>query len=316
MTAATAATASVIPRLDLESGVTLAPVTLAYQLEGEINRAGDNVVLVLHALTGNPNPVGDWWREVTGPGRPIDTRRYAVLAPNLLGSCYGSTGPSQLDRPWPIVSPRDQARAVARLLDSFGVEAPALVTGGSLGGMVTLEWAALFPSRTRSAVVFAAPAAHTPYAVAWNHLQRRAVEIGGVEGLALARMMGMMTYRTEQEFGARFEDRFESVRYLQHQGQKLVARFDLRSYLALIDTMDAHDLGRARGGLAAAVRSLRGLGVTAVGIPGDLLYSAAVVRAWAEAAGARYREIHSVHGHDGFLIEQEQVARILVEALA
>lgn len=307
-----------VPRFELESGEVLAEVRQAYRLDGELNAARDNLVLVVHALTGSPDAVEGWWREVAGPGKALDTDRYAVLVPNLLGSCYGTTGPGDLPGPWPAVTPRDQARLAALLLDELGVEAPALVTGGSLGGMVTLEWVATFPARTRAAVVFAAPAAHTPYAIAWNHIQRRAVEQLGVDGMALARMVGMMTYRTEQEFGARFTERFDARAYLDHHGRKLVARFDPRTYVALMDAMDAHDLGRGRGGTAAALAALPGERITAVGVPGDLLYSAEVVRAWAARAGsgARYREIHSAHGHDAFLIEQEQVGRILREALA
>jgi homoserine O-acetyltransferase len=201
-------------------------------------------------------------------------------------------------------------------VDALGVEKVALVTGGSLGGMVALEWNLCHPGRAERTLVLAAPAATPASAVAWNHIQRRAVELAGTDGLALARMVAMMTYRTEAEFGQRFgrardqEGRFEAANYLTRHGDKLVARFDLASYRALLGAMDAHDIGRGRGGLGPALANLTGQ-VTAVGVPGDRLYDSGLVREWAALAGAEYHAIDSIHGHDAFLIEHAQVGRIL-----
>lgn len=322
----------------LESGDVLRDVVQAYHLDGELNEARDNLVLVFHSLTGSSDAVGDWWTEGIGPGKPIDTDRYAVLCTNLLGSCYGTTwegaedagdreeGMGNREKPqgksarWPRITVRDQARLVQRLVEALGIASVALATGGSLGGMVALEWAAQNPELPRALVVLAAPAAHSAYAIAWNHVQRRAIETGGEAGLEVARMVGMMTYRTAAEQAERFgrgrdgDAGWAVGGYLDHHGRKLRDRFTLRSYLALMGAMDSHDVGAGRGGVDAALGGIRGH-VVGVGIPGDLLYGADEVRAWTRAAGAEYREIRSITGHDAFLLELDQVSAILADAL-
>lgn len=308
-----------LPDFTLESGEVLTDVVQAYHLDGEINAERDNLVVVFHALTGSADATGDWWSEVIGPGKAVDTDRFAVLCTNLLGSCYGTTFRSREPGDRPLITPRDQARLVHALVESLDVRSVALAIGGSLGGMVALEWTASFPELTRTTLVLAAPAAHTAAAIGWNHIQRQAIEIGGERGLAIARMVGMMTYRTADEFHERFgrrrgENGFEVESYLSHQGDKLVSRFDVSSYLTLMDAMDAHDVGHGRGGVAAALRAVRGR-IIGVGIPGDILYSDVDVRRWVQAAGAEYRSIESIHGHDAFLIEVEQVAAIVGEVL-
>jgi len=304
-----------VRRFTLRDGHVLQDVVQAYTLLGELNAARDNLVVIFHSLTSPPDP-REWWAEAVGAGRPIDTDRYAVLTTNLLGSCYGTT-------PLPAgatVTPRDMAALVKLLVDELGVSRVALATGGSLGGMVTLEWVASFPELTRAAVVFAAPAAHTAQAIGYNHVQREAIRLGGEAGLELARMIGMLTYRTpaelEQRFGRarRADGVFEVQSYLAHQGEKLRRRFSVSSYLALMDAMDAHDVGAGRGGVGPALRAFRGR-LVGVGIRGDQLYPPEQVRAWVDAAGARYREIDTVHGHDAFLLEAEQVGAIVGEAL-
>ncbi len=310
-----------VPAFTLESGAVLHDLRQAYHLDGTLNAARDNLVLVFHALTGTPDAAGDWWQRLIGPGRALDTDQYAVLVPNLLGSCYGTTGPSDHpERSFPAITPRDQARFVALLVESLGVRDVALVTGGSLGGMVSLEWTATFSGRTRATVALAAPAAHTAHAIAWNAVQRAVLDAAGDAGLALARQISMIAFRSEREFEARFgrttgpDGRFNVASYLDHHGRKLEARFDAASYRTLLAAMDAHDIGRGRGSVAHALRSLRGA-LYAVGIPGDQLYSADVIRQWADVAGAKYREITSHYGHDAFLLEHEQVGAILREAL-
>jgi homoserine O-acetyltransferase len=211
------------------------------------------------------------------------------------------------------------ARFTQQLVDSLHVDSVALAVGGSLGGMVALELAATFPALVRRTVVLAAPAAHTASAIGWNHIQRRAIAAAGAEGLEIARMLAMMTYRTGGELAQRFgrdvhaEGGFQVERYLSSQGRKLRARFDVHSYVTLLDAMDSHDVGRGRRGTANALRRVEGV-LLGVGIPGDLLYDVRDVRDWTESAGAAYRELHSVHGHDAFLIEVDQVSAILHEA--
>jgi homoserine O-acetyltransferase len=322
----TAPRVHVTPRFTLESGEVLRDVRQGYVLEGTPNEARDNLVLVFHALTGSPETLAGWKGAVIGPGKAVDTNRWAVLCPNLLGSCYGTTYKrvTRADGPRPsapAITTRDQARLVAHLLDALAIDRVALVTGGSLGGMVALEWAATFPERTGEAVVFAAPAAHTAWAIGWNHVQRRALDAGGPEaGLAIARMAGMLTYRTPQELESRFgrqagaDEAFAVQSYLSRHGTKLVARFDAKSYRTLLAAMDAHDVGRGRGGAGAALAPL-GARLTGVGIPGDGLYPDDVVKGWVREAGASYAELRSAHGHDGFLLEPGPVGTVLREAL-
>ncbi len=310
------------PSFTLESGEVLRNVEQAYHLDGELNAAGDNLVVIFHALTGSADAVGDWWSDVFGPGRAVDTEQYAVLCVNFVGSCYGSTGPADpARRPFPALTTRDLARLVRLVVDHIGGRRVRLAAGGSLGGMVALEWAATYPELTERSVVFAAPARHTAGAIGWSHIQRRMISEAGTAGLGIARMLAMMTYRTADEMESRFgrernaDGSFQVESYLSRHGEKLVERFDVESYLTLLDTMDAHDVGADRGGVASALAPV-GHRLVGVGIPGDVLYSHQDVRSWTSAAGATYREIHSIHGHDAFLLETAQVAAILSEALA
>lgn len=311
-----------IDAFTLESGVVLRDVRQAYHLDGTLNDARDNLVIVFHSLTGSADAAQDWWSDVIGAGKAIDTDRYAVLCTNLLGSCHGSTGAwEEKRRPFPHVTTRDMARLTQQLVSALHVESAALVTGGSLGGMVAMELAATFPGLARSAVVLAAPAAHTAAAIGWNHIQRRAIAVGGPEGLEVARMAAMMTYRTPDELAQRLgratmpDGAFQVESYLSAQGRRLRARFDLHSYLTLLDAMDSHDVGRGRGGIEAALGAVQGR-LYGVGIPGDLLYDPRDVRSWTDAAGAEYRSIDSLLGHDAFLLEVDQVGTVLREALA
>jgi homoserine O-acetyltransferase len=305
----------------LESGDRLDRLDVRYRLEGELAPARDNLVLIVHALTGTVDAT-TWWRGVVDRGGAIDPTRHAVLTANLLGGCNGTTGPTNANPDaLPPFTTRDQAAVLARVLDALGVRAPLLVCGGSLGGQVTLEFAASFPDRVRAAVVLAAPAAQTAQGLAWNTIMRRAVTLGGVtEGLALARMIGMLSYRTPEALERRFgrarsaNGTFLVNDWLDVHGERLVARFDASSYGALIDAMDAHDVGRGRGGIAAALAPVADR-LTGVGIPGDLLYPAECVREWAQAARAHYVDLPSVHGHDAFLLETARVSAILRSAI-
>ena len=334
-----------VPRFALECGAVLVDVTQAYHLDGALAPDARNLTLVFHALTGSADAAGPdtgWWREVVGAGRAVDPARCAVLCPNLLGSCYGTGwravewdgAPSTLRGGPPPVTVRDQARLVAVLVESLGVpldaRAIALVTGGSLGGMVALEWAAAYPDSARAVVALAAPAAHPAWAVAWNHLQRVALDLAGPgraeEGLALARQIAMLSYRTAGEWDARFGRArttsageagagFAVENYLTRHGTRLVQRFDPVAYRTLLGAMDSHDVGRGRGGVGPALRRFHGR-LVGVGVPGDVLYDAEVVRGWTVEARAGYRELQSLVGHDAFLTEHAQVGGILAGVLA
>jgi homoserine O-acetyltransferase len=320
---------------ELHDGTELPGLTVAYRHDGPAPGTAPQV-LVVHALTGSADAAGDWWEPLIGPGRALDTTQVGVLAANLLGGRYGTTGPTSLDPrtgteyggTFPAVSTRDQALAQWRLLDALGLERLDLVVGGSLGGMVALEVALERPRAVATVMPIAAPAATGPMAVAWNHLQIEMIDRLGVDGMALARELAMTTYRSEADFEERFGRSFEPdgrpsiVSYLDYQGRKLIDRFDPATYRALASAMDRHDIGATWGSLGQAVARLAagGTHLTGVGIQDDILYGPRQVRAMVKAARtagveATYREIRSNKGHDAFLVEWDQLTVILREAL-
>jgi homoserine O-acetyltransferase len=324
-----------VGRFELESGVALGDLTIAYRHDGPSPGEAPQV-LAVHALTGSADAAGDWWAPLIGPGLAFDTNRVGVLCANLLGGRYGSTGPTTLDpltgapfgRAFPEVSTRDQARAQWRLLDALSIGELAVVTGGSLGGMVALEIALERPGAVRTVVPIAAPAATGALAMAWNAIQLEMIERLGEDGLALARQLAMTTYRSATDFEGRFGRRLETdgrlsiASYLDYQGRKLVERFDPDTYRILVRAMDLHDIGRHRGGVVQALSALAAAGtrLTGLGISGDILYGPTQVRDLVRDAGlagleANYRELKSTKGHDAFLVEWDQLGAVLTEAL-
>lgn len=297
-----------------EAGVTLTDLRVAYRRDGP---SSDSAVLVVHALTGSADAAGDWWAPLIGAGRALDTEHRQVVCLNLLGSCYGTTGPADLED-FPPITPRDMARAQWAALDALGIERLDLVAGGSLGGMVALEVALERPAAVAAVMPIAAPAVIGNLAAGWNHIQLQLLELDRERGLELARQLAMTTYRSEVDF----DTRNGIASYLEHQGVKLRQRFDAGSYAALAGAMNAHDAGRDRGGLVAAFRRLADaeVAIRGVGIEGDILYGPRQVRALVDAgiaagADARYLEIRSDKGHDAFLVEWDQLTAILAEAL-
>lgn len=292
-----------------EGGGHLPRLRVAYRRDGPPDAPA---ILVVHALTGSADAAGDWWEPLIGPGRAFDTDRYQVLCANLLGSCYWTTGPLDVS-PFPAITPRDQASVQWLLLDALGIERVELVTGGSLGGMVALEVAVERPRAVGAVVPIAAPAVIGALARAWNHIQLETIALDPRRGLELARQLALTTYRTEEDF----ETRGTVETYLEHQGRKLTGRFSVESYRVLVEAMDAHDIGRGRGGVVAALGALAEAGtrLTGIGIGGDLLYGPRQVRALVDAASragveAAYREISSDKGHDAFLVEWDQLTSI------
>ena len=318
-----------------ESGGIIRNARLRYRVFGDPALGHANGwILVFHALTGNADLDG-WWAPVLGPGRALDTSRYAIVAANLVGSCYGSSGPAEIrDGSFPTLTTADLAQAHIALIQALGIQRIALATGGSLGGMVALQWGRLTPVPVDRLVVFAAPARTSAQSIGWNCAQRMAIEAdaaweggaypagaGPQAGLAAARAIAMITYRSVTEFEQRFgrrqtrdPGRFDVDHYLRRHGKKLVARFDARSYVALTLAMDCHDIGDVR---AAARQTAGRVGeVVGVGIDSDILYYPREIRDWISSytsagANARYEEIRSVYGHDAFLIEFDQVERLL-----
>ncbi|HEX4901410.1 MAG TPA: homoserine O-acetyltransferase [Acidimicrobiales bacterium] len=345
----------------LEGGGLLRDVVLAYETFGTLDADASNAVLVCHALTGDAHvagtagpghPAPGWWDAVVGPGMAIDTDRWFVVCVNVLGGCQGSTGPASPHpddgRPYgarfPVVSIRDMVRTQASVADELGIRRWHAVVGGSMGGMQALEWGVMHPERVGSLVVVASTAAASAQQIAWWSTGRRIIRMdpawrggdyydaapgdGPHEGLAVARMVSQITFRSDDVFTDRFGrelvepldgfhlwQRFQVERYLEHHGDKLVRRFDANTYLLLTKAMDLHDVGRGRGGIDAAMARLR-CPLLAIGVSSDILYPAhqsAEVAALARAAGvpAAYHELQSPHGHDAFLIEQEEMRDLL-----
>lgn len=317
--------------LDLEGGGTLEGVKVAYRSWGTLNPAGDNAVLVCHALTGSAD-VDDWWAGVLGPGKALDPETDFVVATNVLGGCYGTTGPSHPGEhkfrgaDFPSLTVRDQVRAQAEALKALNVRGLRLVVGGSMGGMQALEWGAMEPLPVEAVSAIGTPAQHHPWAVGLAHAQRQAIRSdpawkGGhyppddppKEGLAVARIIAMCSYRSPESFHLRFrreearDGSFQVESYLRYQGGKLGDRFDANSYLTLTHAMDTHDLARGRGSLSGVLAGLRP-SVHLIGIRSDVLYPPQEVRELAQGIpGASLTWLDSPHGHDAFLIEQDEV---------
>jgi homoserine O-acetyltransferase len=281
--------------LRLDAGIELAPFQIAYQTYGTLDAARSNAVLICHALTGdqhvaNLHPVTQkpgWWETMVGPGRPIDTERYFVICPNVVGGCMGSTGPAstnpQTGMPWgldfPVITIRDMVRAQAMLLDHLGIPSLFSIAGGSMGGMQVLQWCASFPRRVFSALPIAAGTRHSAQNIAFHEVGRQAVMADPEwrqgryfaegtsprRGLAVARMGAHITYLSDaalhRKFGRRFQDRdnptfsfdadFQVESYLRHQGISFVERFDANSYLYLTRAMDYFDLAADCDGVLA-----------------------------------------------------------------
>ena len=334
-----------IGSLLLENGATLPDVRLAYETWGEYD--GHNAVLVLHALTGDSHvsgpagpghPTAGWWSDLVGPGKAIDTDRFHVVAANILGGCQGSTGPASRDEDglhwggsFPALTVRDQVQAEVALANELGIASWYGVIGGSAGGMRALEWAIEFPERVERLFLLATSAAASAEQIALSATQIDAIRAdaayfdgnyydgpaGPLTGLDLARRMAHISYRCEAELGDRFgrdvqeNGRFAVESYLPHHGAKLVNRFDANSYIVLSAAMNSHDVGRGRGGVAAALAGIRAQTVVA-GIDSDRLYPLHQQQELADGIpnAGPLAVVHSPHGHDGFLIEAHQVGAL------
>ena len=337
----------------LEWGGSLSEVRVAYETWGELDPQASNAVLVCHALTGDSHAAGDsgpehptagWWSELIGPGRALDTDRYFVVCSNVLGGCQGTTGPADFDPAagrrygprFPVVTVRDMVRVQARLADHLGIGCWLAVIGGSMGGMQALEWAVMYPQRVRSILPLATGAAASALQIAWSAVQRLAIATdpgwfdgdyydkpeGPWMGLAVARQIAQVTYRSGESFERRFGrlmydpagafdlwGRFQMESYLDHHGQKLVRRFDANSYVVLNRSMDLHDIGRGRGGTVAALGRVR-VPVLTASITSDRLYPPHEQQELHDgivAGGGDCRRVmlESDEGHDGFLLEHD-----------
>jgi homoserine O-acetyltransferase len=342
--------------LHLEGGGSLAHVTLAYETYGRLNADASNAILLLHALSGDAHAAGrhspadrkpGWWDTMVGPGRAFDTERYFVICSNVIGGCQGSTGPSSRDpatghsgpaRPYgarfPVITIGDIVRAQSRLLDALGIARLLAVAGGSMGGFQALEWATALPERVRGAILLASSARSATQTIAWNSIGRQAIMRdprwrGGdyygheppADGLAVARMIGHITYLSEVSLEARFGRRLQAdadpafvlgpefaiESYLAYQGDIFNARFDANSYLYITKAMDYWDLPRRYGSLEAAMARAQA-DFLLLSFDSDWLYpsaESAAIGAALRRVGRRaeHVDLHSDAGHDAFLVD-------------
>jgi homoserine O-acetyltransferase/O-succinyltransferase len=344
----------------LDGGMVLTDVSIAYETWGTLNENATNAILICHAWTGDSHvsgsaedghPTPGWWEGVVGPGKAIDTNKWFVVCSNVIGGCQGSTGPAtahpedgQLYGPrFPVITVRDMVRAQVRLTDMLGIRAWHSVVGGSMGGMQVLEWAVTFPDRVKTIIPIATCAQATAQQIAWGAIGRRAIRLdpkwrngeyydaaigeGPWEGLAIARMISQVTFRSDNVFTERFGralvdmdadynglglwDRFEVEGYLDHHGDRLIRRFDTNSYLIIGKAMDLHDIARGRGSLDNAMSRIKAPTLV-MGISSDILYPTYQQKQIhsilsEKGVDSTYVEIDSPHGHDAFLINFDQV---------
>jgi homoserine O-acetyltransferase len=339
----------------LECGRSLSSLTVAYETYGELNSSADNAVMICHALTGNAHAAGlsstnpksaGWWDPMIGPGRAFDTRKYFVVCSNILGSCYGTTGPASIDpgsgapyaMTFPQMTVRDMVRVQHALAGHLGIKGVRTVVGGSLGGMQVLEWALMYPEMVRSIIPIGTAARHSPWCIGLNEIAREAITNdpawrGGdyygsgqpERGLSLARQVAMMSYRSDVSFLSRFgrdrrkpagenlelrfdvQNLFQVESYLHYQGEKLVKRFDANSYIYISRAMDLHDVAYGRGELQEVLSSVD-CPALCVGISSDVLYPVHEQQTLAQGlARGTYGELKAPHGHDAFLIEYDQL---------
>ena len=325
-----------LPDLRLESGETLTGAHVAYQTWGQLNVDRDNVVWVCHALTANADVLA-WWPGLVGPGCYYDPAEWFIVCANVLGSCYGSTGPLDAApvtgqarfQHFPLLTIRDLVAAHEALRQELGLMGINTLIGGSLGGQQALEWAVQRPGLFDHLVVIATNARHSAWGIAFNEAQRLAIEAdptyaagqpgGGDAGLCAARAVALLSYRSYPAYAetqAEPDDdalphEYRASTYQRYQGEKLVSRFDAYSYVALSRSMDSHHLGRGRGGVPAALARIEARTLV-LGITSDVLFPLSEQRELAaHIPGATYAELDSRFGHDGFLLETTAITHFL-----
>ncbi len=318
----------------LESGVRLPDLRIAYHTWGRLNARKDNAVWVCHALTANSD-VADWWPHTVEEGRFLDPAEHFVICANILGSCYGTTGPLSTDpatgEPYydrfPQLTMRDVVEVHRLLAAHLGIRRIKALVGSSVGGFQAVEWAVAYPDEVGRLVLIATDAKASPWSIAIDETQRMAIRAdktygqhradAGADGLAAARAIGLLTYRGPEGYNRTQQDTdpcaplHRAVTYQRHQGQKLVRRFDAYSYMTILDTFDTHDAGRGRGGVEAALGRITAPTLV-VGITTDIIFTPAEMRLLASRIpGARYAEIDSPFGHDGFLVEYDALDKLV-----
>jgi homoserine O-acetyltransferase len=347
----------------LDSGATLAPVDVAYETYGQLNAARNNAILVLHAFSGDAHAAGispetgkpGWWDNMIGPGKAFDTNKYFVISSNVLGGCRGTTGPASINpatgcpygMSFPGITISDMVRLEKMLIDKLGIPRLLSVTGGSMGGMQALEWAVAYPDRVVSAIPIATTTRHSAQQIAFNEVGRQAImadpdwnggdyygkQLPG-RGLAVARMVGHITYmsddsmrekfgrrlRGKENFGFDFDVDFEVESYLRYRGSQFVGRFDANSYLYITKAMDYFDLTNGQGSLAAALAPAQARFLV-ISFSSDWLYPSYQSQETVRALRARncdvaYAELPSNYGHDSFLVDVAEQTELIRGFLA
>ncbi|MBS7622077.1 homoserine O-acetyltransferase [Candidatus Bathyarchaeota archaeon] len=350
--------------MTLESGRRLGPITLAYETYGRLNSTRSNAILIFHALSGDAHVAGrhhrtdpkpGWWDNMVGPGKAFDTDRYLIICANVIGGCSGSTGPSSIDpktgKPYglrfPMVTIKDMVRAQKELLDHLGISQLTAVAGGSMAGMQALQWAVTYPESAAFCIPIATAARQSPQNIAFHEVGRRAImsdpnwrhgdyygKEPPVDGLAIARMIGHITYLSDTtlrlKFGRRLqqnqklsfslEPEFQVESYIHHKGEAFTKRFDANSYLYISKAIDYFDISSGFGSLEAALRISKSKFLV-ISFTSDWLYppseSEELVRALRAAnKEVVYYEMPSTYGHDAFLVEGEKMSRIISYYLA
>ncbi|GIW46679.1 MAG: homoserine O-acetyltransferase [Deltaproteobacteria bacterium] len=348
----------------LDNGKTLGPITVAYETYGRLNPQRDNVILVEHALTASAHAAGKhhpedkypgWWDVMIGPGKAFDTTKYFVICSNILGSCYGTTGPSSINpetgRPYglsfPMISIRDMVRVQRELVKHLGIKRIRSVVGGSMGGMQAIEWALLYPEMVDSIILIASAARTSPQSIAIHRVGIQAImddpnwnngdyygKAPPEKGLAIARMLGHITYLSDkwlwEKFGRKHTDpatmklnlnsKFEIESYLEYQGTKFVKRFDANSYIYLLRSIDIYDAAEGYGSLKESFKRIRCKRVFVSSFSSDWLYPTYQSEEIVEALEANnidvvYHEIKSPYGHDSFLLEYEILTPLITDFL-
>ncbi|MBB3699129.1 homoserine O-acetyltransferase [Flammeovirga yaeyamensis] len=319
-------------KFDLEFGESLEGFTLSYYTYGQLNQDKSNVIWVCHALTGNAD-VFDWWNGLFGEDAIFNPKDHFIICVNVLGSCYGSTGPTSINPKtnepfygsFPNISIRDIVNSLNILRDHLGIKSINTLIGGSLGGQQALEWAVMHPKMMENLIICATNSKHSAWGIAFNEAQRMSIEAdptwgdksndAGVNGLKAARAIAMLSYRnystyeeTQSEKDVNKVDNYRASTYQQYQGDKLTKRFNAYSYWTLSKTMDSHHLGRNRKSLEEALQSIQAY-TQVIGITSDVLFPVSEQRFITQhIPNVTYEEITSLYGHDGFLVETYKIA--------
>ncbi|MHC1705453.1 MAG: homoserine O-acetyltransferase [Tenuifilaceae bacterium] len=328
-----------IESLKLECGEVLKDINVRYHIIGDIEKNPDRIIWICHAFTANSNPA-DWWPGIVGEGWLFDPNKTPIVCVNILGSCYGTTGPMSINpetnKPYflsfPIITFRDIAEVNQKVKEHLGIKKIWILTGGSIGGFQSMEWEFMYPGTTEHSILIATTAKSSPWVIAFSQSQRLALladqtfkqELigGGSEGLIAARSIALLSYRgrssyniTQQDQTDDLLDGYRAKTYQTYQGEKLVKRFDAYTYFTLLGALDSHNMGRNRGGVDNALSQIKSKTLV-VGIDSDILFPIEEQKLLAKMIpNAEYAEIHSNFCHDGFLIEYEQLTKIIKQFL-